>query len=512
MVRVLVTMRGFALANTRHTRFGIASLIVTALLGLLAASATMLLGFTAPLRGGDAQIALVVLAWVAGRVGFAAFSGADAALPLDSFRMLPIHRASLSRALLALGFVDPALLFFALACGSLVAFGFRLDLASGIVAVVGALLLIALTSVLSTIVSALVPAGSRRRQDVGTLLAAVVISAVFVMSTLTPTLLAALASGHAGVLAWTLRIIPTGWPGDAAVLNATGYSWAAALVVLALAGVCVALAAYWPRVLTNRLESVGGSGRRGGGGRRRRILPATPVGGVVSRELRLWVRDPTRAGFLLISMVVGLGVCVVPLMSKGADLLLPFAGIGTAIIAAGIAGNVYGFDGPGFGLVLTSPNGERADVRGRQLAWLLIVGPYSTLLSLGGLLIAGQPAAWPWVCGLLPAVIGAATGVAILVSAIAPQPLDDGGGPTPTWTVKVYASLTFTALATSPVLALLILGSALNAPWLAWLGVPVGIAVGTVLAVSLGRAAVTRLQRRGPEMLDVLASSPSGRR
>ena len=512
MVHVLATMRGYALANARQSRFGTASLIAAALLGLVAAGATLFLGFTAPLSGGSTQIALALLTWAAGRVGFAAFSGADPAMPLDFFRMLPVPRRSLARGLLTLGLVDPSLYFLAIAAGSLVAFGFRHGAMGGVFGILGALLFLAFSSILSTIVSALVPAGSRRRQDAGTLLAAVLISAVFVTSTLTPAILTALGKGQDVALALVLQILPTGWAGDSIALGTAGNVWAAVGVVIALALACIGLTIWWPHVLTSRLESVGGSGRRHHGRPGRRILPATPAGSVTSREMRLWVRDPTRAGFLLISLVVGLGVCIVPLVSRGADMLLPFAGLGTVIIAAAVAGNSYGFDGPAFGLVLTTPGAERADVRGRQYAWLLLIGPYAILLSFGALIVAGQPGEWVWVLGLLPAALGAAAGVSALVSAVAPQALDDGGGPTPAWTVKVYATLILTALATAPVLALLILGSVAGVAWISWLGVPVGIVIGVIVAVRLGSVATTRLVRRGPEMLAALASSPAGRK
>lgn len=452
MVHVLATMRGYALANARQTKFGMVSLIGAALLGFIAAGATLLLGFTAPLEGGSAQISLALLTWAVGRIGFAAFSGADPAMPLDFFRMLPLRRRALPRALLVLGLVDPSLFFLAIAAGSLVAFGFRHSMGSGLFGILGELLFLAFASILSTIVSALVPAGSRRRQDAGTLLAAVLISAVFVTSTLMPAILSSLAKGQDFALALILQIAPTGWAGDSIALSAAGRPWEAVGLVLALTVACAGLTVWWPHVLTNRLESVGGSGRRHRGTPGRRILPSTPAGSVTSRELRLWVRDPTRAGFLLISLVVGLGVCVVPLVSRGADLLLPFAGLGTIVIAAAVAGNSYGFDGPAFGLVLTTPGAERADVRGRQFAWLLLIGPYATLLSFSGLILTGRQDEWAWVLGLLPALLGAASGASILVSAVAPQPLDDGGGPTPAWTIKIYATLILTVLAAAPVL------------------------------------------------------------
>jgi ABC-2 type transport system permease protein len=505
-------MRGFAIANARRTKFGVVSLIGAALLGLVAALATLLLGFTAPASGGADQISLVLLTWAVGRVGFAAFAGSDPALPLDFFRTLPLRRRTFARALLLIGLTDPALFFLAIATGSLIAFGFRTGPAAGLVGVLGAAIFLVFVSVLSTIVSALVPAGSRRRQDAGTLLAAVLISAVFVASTLTPALLTALGAGRAPVLALVLRILPPGWGPDSVALAASGNLALAACVLAGFVIVCGAMAAWWPSVLTARLESVGGSGRRHHSKSGHRILPATPTGAVASRELRLWIRDPTRAGFLLIALVVGLGVCLVPLVSQGADLLLPFAGLGTIVIAAAIAGNSYGFDGPAFGLVLTTPRIEAADVRGRQLAWIILVGPYSVLLSVAGLLIAGTPDQWVWILGLLPAALGGAAGVSVLVSAVAPQPLDDGGGPTPSWTLKVYASLILTCVVSTPALALLIVGAAADAAWISGLAVPVGVASGAGSAFWFGSLAIKLLARRGPEMFHALATSPSGRR
>ena len=70
--------------------------------------------------------------------------------------------------------------------------------------ILGVLGLLALVSILSTIVAAVVPSGSRRRQDLGTLLAAGLISAVVVLGTLVGPLLATLAAGHATALSVVL--------------------------------------------------------------------------------------------------------------------------------------------------------------------------------------------------------------------------------------------------------------------------------------------------------------------
>lgn len=512
MVLVLAQMRRFALRNTRQTKFGMVSLLSAALLGLVAAGATLLLGLTAPLSGGADQIALALLTWAAGRIGFAAFSGSDPAIPLDFFRTLSVPREALARALLLLGLTDPALLFLGIASGSLIAFGFRHGIAAGVMGVIGAATYLIFISVLSTVVSALVPAGSRRRQDVGTLLAALLVSAVFVTSTLTPALFAALARGKAVALSLVLRVLPTGWASEAITLEASSKWELASALLLSSVVACGALALWWPSVLVRRLESAGGSGRRHRTRFGRRVLPANAMGAVASREIRLWIRDPTRAGLLLIAFVVGVGVCVVPLISRGADILLPFAGVGTIVIAAAIAANSYGFDGPALGLVLTTPNVEMADVRGRQVAWLLLVGPYSILLSVVGELIAGTLTEWIWILALLPAALGGAVGVSVLVSVIAPQQLDDGGGPTPAWVVKAYASLFLTCLSGAPALCLLVVGAASDTSWVSWLSVPTGVASGLICALWLGSLAAERLRRHGPEMLQTLATSRSGRR
>jgi hypothetical protein len=78
--------------------------------------------------------------------------------------------------------------------------------------------------------------------------------------------------------------------------------------------------------------------------------------------------------------------------------------------------------------------------------------------------------------------------------------------------VKVYAALILTAGAAAPALAFLIIGNAVGSSWIEWLAVPVGAGTGCLLAARLGSFAIARLARRGPEMLEALASSPAGRR
>ncbi|MHA7985102.1 hypothetical protein ACX9R5_04775 [Rathayibacter sp. CAU 1779] len=514
MVRILMHMRAAALANVRRSRFGTVSLIAGAFFGLLVAASTLLLGFTATgieASGASDQIALVILTWTVGRVGFAAFSGGDPAIQLDLFRIVPVPRRRLARSLLIVGFADPALPFIAIAFSSLIAFGFRHGPVAGIVGILGTIGTLALVSIVSTIAAAVVPSGSRRRQDLGTLLAAVLISAVVVTGTLIGPLLALLASGRAPALSAVLRILPTGWAADATASAVSGSALTAVLLLIALGASCAALTIWWPHVLRARLLATGGGGRRGHVRRARRVLPGTAIGAVTGRELRLWIRDPNRTGFLLVAFVVGLGVCVVPLISQGTALLLPFAGLGTVVIAAAIAGNSYGFDGAALAIVLGVAGAEHADVRGRQLAWFLLVGPYSIVLSVAGLIVGDQQTAWPWVLGLLPAVVGGAVGLIPMISLVAVQPLDDNGSPGATWVLKAYVAIILTVVTAGPTIAVLVVGTVAGAAWLLWSGVPIGIITGTACVVWFGRVAGRRLKRNGPEIFQVLSNTPAGR-
>jgi ABC-2 type transport system permease protein len=507
VVRILIGMKAAALKNMHRTRVGTASIVIAVVLGILTSGATLLLGMTAPTSGGADEIALILLAWAAGRVGFSAFAGADSSLPLDLLRTLPLPAARLARALLVIAFADPALAFLAIASGSVIAFGFRQGIVAGVIGTVGALLFIVSTSLLSTVVSTLVPTGSRRRRDSGTLLAALLISAVFVTGTAAPAVLAALATGELPVLSAVVRLLPTGWAPTATALAAQGALGASLGMLALLLLLSAALFTAWPAVLRKRMESAGGAPRRRAHARPRRMLSNGPVTAVAARELRLWIRDPIRAGFLVIAFVVGLGACAVPLFARGSEVMLPFVGPGTALIAAAMAGNTYGFDGPVLGLTLTAPGSESAEVRGRQLAWLLLAGPYAVLLGVAGLLIAGSGNEWAWILALTAAVLGGGAGAAALISTVAPQPLDEGGGPTPAWTLKIYATLILTALLTAPALVLLIAGTVTGSVWLDWAAIAVAVIVGVGAAALLGSAAGRRLVRYGPEMLVALSGS-----
>jgi ABC-2 type transport system permease protein len=514
MVRILISMRAAMIAHRRSTKFGIVSMIFVIALGLLSVLSTVLLGFVVyptPADGSNV-IAVVMAVWVISRVAYGAFTGGGSTLRLEMFRLLPIRRSRLGRALLIVGLLDPALLFMALAFVGLVALGAQGGLGPALIGAVGVLLTLGLTSILVSMVEAAMPSGSRRRQDAGTMIVAVVISLVAIAGTLLPSLIDALTTGTAPVLSAIVRILPSGWAAAAVDGARSGNVLLSVLPLLGLIALIAVLMRVWPALLSRRLDGALGSSRRD---RSRRagtpLLPQTPTGAVIAKEVRLWMRDPLRLTFLMIAAIIGLGVCVIPEATRGLSVLLPFAGVLTVVIAGAGGCNLYGSDGLAMRLTVMTPHSESADVRGRQLAWLLLVAPYTLCLTVVLTLLSGQTWAWPWALGPLAAVLGGAAGLLPLISLIAVLPLDENGGPAPAWPVKVWATLILTVVSALPAVALLVLGAVTGSPLLQWLSVPVGILTGAALAIGLGSAAQKRLTSHQFDILAQLtaASSPA---
>jgi ABC-2 type transport system permease protein len=176
------------------------------------------------------------------------------------------------------------------------------------------------------------------------------------------------------------------------------------------------------------------------------------------------------------------------------------------------AGNQYGMDGSAMWHTLVVPGAASVDVRGRQVAWLVIVTPVTVLLALV-LPAVSDPGAYPWVLGLTPALLGGGAGLVVVLSVFAAYPVPDqkaspfssGGGSGFMKGVLQLAIGLLLAVGALPVVAVLVVGQQLGLPAVSWLGVPVGIAVGVLLFWWWGRIAVSRLTNRGPELLAEVA-------
>ena len=507
MVRILIALRA-TITRNQLARGSAAAIWTAVAFGLASAAGTLTLGIVhgSDVNGTVDRVSAVLVLWLGGQLAQSALNGGDAALRPELLAVLPLDRRRLARALLVVGLCDPALVIVAIAYAAVIALAAGLGAAAVIVAVAGVAGLLTATSAAVTVAGGTLGPGSRRGRDLGTVVLAVAISFLAVAATLLPGLLSGLQAGRWPGLAVVLRVLPTGWPGDA-VTAAYHDQWPLAAVALLAPWVLTAvLAVAWPGVLTRRMTLAGGGSHQAGHGRGQLTRPASPVGAVTAKEIRLWLRDPVRVTCLLIAVIVGVGVGLIPRLASGTSALLPFSGPLTVVIIGACATNLYGNDGASFWLTVATPRTAAADVRGRQVAWLLLVAPFAVVETVALTAWSGQHALWPWALGMLAALLGGSAGLAPLASLISVQPLDDGGNPTPAWSLKVHIALVAVALTAAPAAAVLTLGTIGHDTALSWAGVAVAALTAAALTSLLGTAATRRLQTCQVDILRVLAA------
>jgi hypothetical protein len=235
----------------------------------------------------------------------------------------------------------------------------------------------------------------------------------------------------------------------------------------------------------------------------------SPTGAVYAKELRTYTRDPQRLQSLIVPPVFAVLSALVPL-AFGSTAFLPFLGALTALMGAATCANLYGQDGTALWLTLQTPGSERADVRGRQLAWLVIFTPLSLVLTAAGIAVAGQPDLNPWALTATFALLGGGAGMLPLVGIDQLTP-----GPDPKAARNAAAdhsdvagqafSMLFLALVTAvPALCVTLAGHLLHNDSLLWAGVPVSVVTGWVAYAMLGQAAQRNLRKRGPELLQLM--------
>lgn len=495
------------------------AMIFGGLFGLLAAGVTILAGvvpFDHPGTSVDVLASLYAV-WLVGWVlAPVATGGGDETLRPEHFALLPIPRRKLAVGLLAASLVGVTSVVTLVAFLGLFAYGLRFGVGPALVGLVFSVLQLALVVLVYRVVMAGLGAllTSRKGKELGILLVALTgfsgIAINYVLSSVGP----AIVDGRASTLTTVVRALPSGW-GAVAVRAAADSSWLAVLgLLVAMAAVIAVLIALWGSLLVKRTTSTsfrGAARTKVKRSTRRKLLPETPIGAVARKELHTWWRDARRRTALLSTLMVGVVIAIAPALSGGTSRTLPFLSVLVVIFASMQAGNLYGFDGSALWHTLVIPGAERADIRGRQLGWALIVAPLGLLLAAVLPGVTSKPSLYPWVFGLVPALVGAGAGVILLQSVFVAFPLPDqrrnaspfasGGRP---GCARVLLQLSITLLlvvAALPVAAVELAGTLSHTPVLNWAGVPVGIAVGAVLAWWWGRIALARLVQRGPELL-----------
>ncbi|WP_329065349.1 hypothetical protein [Amycolatopsis sp. NBC_01480] len=522
MVGVLVRLKLRVLRNSLRGR-QVAGMLVGGVFGLLGAAGTLALAIV-PIHGPQVTVDLLtsvyavwVLGWVLAPV---ATGGGDDTLRPEHFALLPIGRRKLAVGLLAASFVGVAAVVSLLAFLGLFVYGLRLGIGAALVGLVFTVLQLAFAVLLYRVVMAALGAllTSRKGKELGIILVALTglsgVALNFALNSLGPAIVNGTVPGFIGVV----HVLPSGW-GTLAVRAAGDGSWGTAFGLLAaMIALLAVLVAAWGALLTKRVTSPSFNGssrtkvKEPGARTRRSLLPATPVGAVARKELWTWRRDARRRVALLSTLLIGVVVTVVPSLSGGSrPVLLPYLGVVVILFSCMQSGNLYGFDGSSLWHTLIVPGAERADIRGRQLAWALIVAPVAVLLAVVLPGAVGKTGAYPWVLGLVPALLGAGAGVLMLQSVFLAFPLPDqrrtsspwssGGRPGCARLLLMLATMLLMVVGVLPVLVLGVVGVVADLPVLQWIGVPVGVVTGVLLAWWWGGIAQRRLVSHGPELL-----------
>ena len=201
------------------------------------------------------------------------------------------------------------------------------------------------------------------------------------------------------------------------------FTWLGAFVLLTVVTVLVTGRLPAPSVSTRGVRR---RSRPLGAGvleRRRSWLPDTPLGAVVGKELRSWWRDPWRGLELRSALYAGLFIGLLGLLTEIPQVML-FSGV-FAVLIMGMGGsNMYGHDGTALWLTVVGQDHDtlRADVRGRQIAIAVLIGPLAALLSAAAIVVSGEYWSIPYVLACLTVFIGVSNGPASLLSVVTVTP------------------------------------------------------------------------------------------
>ncbi|MGW6281949.1 hypothetical protein [Kribbella sp. NPDC055071] len=493
--RTLVRMRLAAFRHALRDPNRLTWICTGAFVGLVLAGGTI---WSA---AGDSDLLVVALAvWMLGWVVGPLFAGGgDETLKPEYFAMLPIPPRTLAAGLLTAALAGVAPIISLIALLSLVVAGGQLSVVAAVVAV-PALVLQLFCFILASRLAVAVY-GVLLQIRAGAVIAGLVNAFILAFMAQGWALIVAFVSTDVqGTMAKAARIAPSGW-GLVAVEAAGRNDWLKAVLALAgllLLGALMLLA--WSALLVRRTAATRT------GGKIRRVLSATgPRGAAGAKELRSWTRDVLYGYKAVFAISYGLFFCLMPL-AVGWKAMLPWAGAATVIMAGAMSSNLYGSDGTALWTTLMTPGSARPDVRARQRAFVLVFGPPALVITLLLTWWSGSSSAWPLVLSVLPALLGGAAGLVVACSVYAAVPTTDAhkrsGNPLNSGENEgetmglVYVMLVLVSITAGPALLVALAAS--------WWGVPVGVLTGVLLWWSLGRAAATRLDRRGPELLTLL--------
>jgi ABC-2 type transport system permease protein len=514
---ILIAMRLRVLAHTL-TGSRAANMISGGVAGLLLAAATIALAGSdlVPDQVRGDLLAIVLACWMFGWIlGPVYTGGGDDSLRPEQFALLPLRPLPLAFGLLTAGFVGIAPAVSLVAFTTLIVYATAHGAAAVVVSVIAVALQLILVLMLSRLVVGVLAVAVRSRT--GAILAALVNAAMAVLLNQSWVLIwAAIESqlftnGFPPAFATVLQWLPSSW-GLVAIDAAGSGDWPlAATAVGGLALLIGAALVLWARLLVRR-TTTRAAVSAGRGSILDRFTDRGTTSAVALKELRTGTRDLMRTHFFYYAVFFGALYTLVPLIIDWRGML-PWTGVIIVAMAAATSANLIGLDGTALWLGLVNPGGEQAEIRGRQLAWLLRTAPVSIVVTVAGAIVAGSDAqTWAWALALLSAALGGGAGLIVLVSVFALVPVLEprrrSGNPLEAGPIfgQVVGTLLLVCLTTVPAVVVAWAGTRFGQPLVTWAAVPVALATGAGLTLWGGNVAARRLRATGPELLATMRS------
>ena len=316
--------------------------------------------------------------------------------------------------------------------------------------------------------------------------------------------------GLANALAWTPLGALWAVPSDVAVgdWGAAGLHFLIGIATLAVLVLLwrrsLALALITPAHVTSRSRGRGKLGFLGS-------FPATPAGAVAARSLTYWIRDPRYARQLLI---VPLIPALMFFYSRNGPLeLLNSVGPIVALLLSLAIFSDLSYEGTAFAAQIASGIRGRDDRLGRAAALGSFGLPIVIIASIGSVWISDSWEVLPGLLGLSIGIFLSGLGVSSFSSAriIIPVP---GPGDNPfkaapgagfTTALTTFATWGVLGVLVLPELVLAVVGAATGVGILGWIGLGVGIGLGSALLVAGVRLGGAQLDRAAPELLEHLS-------
>ncbi|PFQ42581.1 hypothetical protein COK05_24960 [Bacillus cereus] len=514
MVNVLIQMKLSILKHSMN-RGRAVLFIMTGLVGLLLAIGTILLFSFYPTEQTISKSILYVtfaiwtLGWIIGPM----LTGGDGILRPEYFVLLPLNSYKLARMLLGVTFIGVGPLVSFLAFIGLLIYAARISIYAIVVAVPAIFLQLVFVVLLSKVIVSIMGEAMKSRvgMEMGAMFIGFIIAFLNVGWYALPVINRIIFNDTV-----LLYMMPSSWT-ILAVEYASQSNWLLTSVFLsAITILCGILLFIWTTLLTRSTVRDSKKIKSEITNKHYRkvfkIFFETKIGAIITKELKSWGKDPQRGRFLRMGIWIGVFYGIIVTIAD-IPYLMPWAGVIMIVFTSMFACNLYGFDGSALWLTLVTPGVERIDVRGRQLAWLIAIGPVAILTTIIFTFSSGSTFIYPWIFAVIPALLGGAVGLIVVFSVVNLIPITDphrrGRGTiisgddmnASKMFITTWLMLLMVLVTTIPALLVVWLGTSLHIQFLQWLGIPTGVCTGLFLAWLLGRIAYKKLERNGPELL-----------